>query len=145
MPDFELGILDQEVRFTQEDLRGKVTLVAFWASWCGPCRRELPALEPLHNELSERGFQVVAVNVDRNPALARKFLGGHTPAYPVVLDPDSALMGHFDVVAMPTSVLVDSNLAVVSRHEGYSEERLAEVREEIESLLSIDASSGGAQ
>ena len=140
VPDFELALLDAEPRFSQEDLRGKVTLVAFWASWCGPCRRELPALEPLHTDLSERGFQVVAVNVDRNPALARKFLGGHTPAYPVVLDPESELMGHFDVVAMPTSVLIGPELSVVSRHEGYSEERLAAVREEINSLLSgVDA------
>jgi thiol-disulfide isomerase/thioredoxin len=135
VPDFELSLLDQETRFSQEDLRGKVSLVAFWASWCGPCRRELPALELVHKELSSQGFQVVAINVDRNPALARKFLGGHPPAYPVVLDPESQLMGHFDVVAMPTSVLVDPTLAVVSRHEGYSEERLVTVREEIDSLL----------
>jgi len=114
-------------------------LVAFWASWCGPCRRELPALEPIHEELAADGFQVIAVNVDKNPALARKFLGGRTPVYPVVLDQESQLMGHFDVVAMPTSVIIGPDLAVVSRHEGYSEERLVAVRKELEELLAGNA------
>jgi thiol-disulfide isomerase/thioredoxin len=134
MPAFELKTLAGG-SITREALEGKVTLVAFWASWCGPCRRELPALSKVHEQLKEKGFQVLAVNVDKEEALARRFLGDVTPPYPVVLDPTASLMGSFDVVAMPTSVLIGPDLTVVSRHEGYSEERLAEVRKEVEELL----------
>ena len=134
VPAFDLKTLEGG-GITRDALEGKVTLVAFWASWCGPCRRELPALSKVHQELKGRGFQVLAVNVDKEVALAKRFLGGVTPPYTVVLDPTSLLMGSFDVVAMPTSVLIGPDLKVVSRHEGYSEERLAAVREEVEALL----------
>ncbi len=134
VPEFELRTLDGQT-LTRESLEGKVTLMAFWASWCGPCRRELPALATVHQELAERGFQVIAVNVDKEAALARKFLGKVDPPYTVLLDPTSLLMGSFDVVAMPTSVLIGPDLSIVSRHEGYSEERLQAVRAEVEALL----------
>ncbi|HCH61291.1 MAG TPA: hypothetical protein DFR83_00705, partial [Deltaproteobacteria bacterium] len=90
VPAFELNTLGGG-RVTQDILEGKVTLVAFWASWCGPCRRELPALSKAHQELEQRGFQVLAVNVDKEVALAKRFLGGGTPPYPVLLDPTSFL------------------------------------------------------
>jgi len=134
VPEFDLALLDGG-RIDRTALEGKVTLMAFWASWCGPCRRELPALSKVHGELADRGFQVLAVNVDKEVALAKRFLGGNTPNYPVVLDPSSQLMGSFDVMAMPTSVLIGPDLSIISRHEGYSEERLAEVRAEVEALL----------
>lgn len=126
-----------------EKLRGKVTLLAFWASWCGPCRRELPALVPLYKELGPQGFEIVAVNVDREEAAAMRFLGGKLPPYPVLLDPEAALLGRFDVVAMPTSILVGPDGRVVSRHEGYSEERLAELRTEVEQLLASGSGNPG--
>ncbi len=121
--------------FVPEQLDGHVTLLAFWASWCGPCRKELPALAPLATELGPAGFQVVAVNVDKDPAAALRFLGGQTPPYTVVTDPSSALMGRFDVVAMPTSILIGPDRKVLGVHEGYSEEKLAELRKEISALL----------
>ena len=142
VPQFSLDLLGGGT-IDREALRGKVTLMAFWASWCGPCRRELPALAVVHEELAARGFQVLAVNVDKEEALARRFLGSGTPPYPVVLDPSSLLMGSFDVVAMPTSVLIGPDLELVSRHEGYSEERLAEVRAEVEALLTGAAQDPG--
>ena len=142
VPDFSLALLDGG-ELTQEQLRGKVTLIAFWASWCGPCRRELPALSKVHAQLSDRGFQVLAVNVDKQRALAQKFLGKVTPNYPVVLDPSALLMGSFDVVAMPTSVLIGPDLSVISRHEGYSEEKLAELQARIEALLQTEGPSPG--
>ena len=142
IPDFSLKTLDGG-QVDREALRGKVTLMAFWASWCGPCRRELPALATVHTELKDRGFQVLAVNVDKEEALARRFLGGATPPYTVVLDPSSLLMGNFDVVAMPTSVVIGPDLSLVSRHEGYSEERLAAVRAEVEALLDGTLSDPG--
>ena len=142
VPDFGLDLLGGG-QITHEELRGKVTLIAFWASWCGPCRRELPALSKVHGELQERGFQVLAVNVDKEKALAARFLGKNQPNYPVVLDPTASLMGSFDVVAMPTSVLIGPDLSVISRHEGYSEEKLAEVRARIESLLNSSGQTPG--
>jgi protein-disulfide isomerase/peroxiredoxin/uncharacterized membrane protein len=111
----EGGVVDSS------SLQGKVGLVNFWASWCGPCRKELPALVALHARLEARGFAVIAVNVDRRPADARLFLKGKTLPFPVLLDPDSMVVGRFDVVSMPTSVLVDRDGVIVDRHAGFSD------------------------
>lgn len=122
-------------------LEGKVVLLNFWASWCGPCRKELPALVELHRELAPSGgFEVLAVNVDRDEASALRFLGGRLPPFPVVLDPDSEIVGQYDVMAMPTSVLIGAGGQILARHEGYSEAWMAELADRVRTELA----QGGA-
>jgi protein-disulfide isomerase/uncharacterized membrane protein/peroxiredoxin len=113
-------------------LQGRVSVINFWASWCGPCRKELPALAGLARRDPELG--VLAVNVDRDVAAAKRFLGGQAPPFPVLLDPDSSLAGRFDVVSMPTTLLVDADGRVVLRHEGWSEAAFAELEAKIAAL-----------
>jgi protein-disulfide isomerase/thiol-disulfide isomerase/thioredoxin/uncharacterized membrane protein len=123
------------VEFGSADLVGKVALINFWASWCGPCQRELPALVGLQNDFGARGFTVVAVNVDRQRAPADRFIARIGANYPVIFDPESRIMGLFDARAMPTSVLVDRNGNVVLQHTGFSDAWLADLRAQIDGLL----------
>ena len=68
------------------EMRGQVVLVNFWASWCGPCRQEMPLLDELQNKYSKLGFTVLGVNVDKNPAKADKILKDIPVTFPVLYD-----------------------------------------------------------
>ncbi len=116
-------------------LTGKVGLVNFWASWCGPCQKELPALAKLQRDLGNDDFLVLAVNVDRDPADALKIVSRSRFPFPVLMDADAALLGMFEVASMPTSVLVDRDGTVLDVHTGYSEEWMAELRTRITELI----------
>ena len=126
--------LDGE-RIDSERLTGKVALINFWASWCTPCRKELPALAGLYGRTDRDAFEIIAVNVDRDPALARRFLAQQALPFPVVVDPASEIVGQFDVTAMPTSVLIDHEGRVVERHAGFSEAWFEELEQRIGQLV----------
>ncbi len=102
-----------------EDYRGKVVLVNVWATWCAPCRKELPELQKMHHAFGP-DFTVLGVSVDK-PRAHRNVLGlmGQFGIdYPVVLDPDGASVVAFGVGGYPTTVLVDRNGVVRWRREG---------------------------
>lgn len=105
--------------FSLEAQRGKVVVLSFWASWCGPCRKELPALAALAKERSD--IVVYAVNVDRDAAPARSFLRSTPFDLPVVWDNESVAMGNFNVLSMPTMFVIDAQGTVKWRKTGYSE------------------------
>jgi thiol-disulfide isomerase/thioredoxin len=115
-PAFEAELLTGE-KLKLEDLRGKPVVLSFWASWCGPCREELPALTALSHERTD--VQFYAINVDRDPALAKRFLAQVSTDLPIVWDPDSKILGEYDVLSMPTTFLLDEHLTVKFRKTGY--------------------------
>lgn len=90
------------------DYAGKVVLVNFWASWCGPCTREQPGLEALWRRVAGRG-DVAFIGVDERDGVtaARAFLARFKVTYPSVADPQGAMTGPFGVVGLPVTVLVD--------------------------------------
>ncbi len=88
--------------------RGKVVLVNFWASWCGPCRREQPGLSRLWEEYRDRGVQFVGVNFRDDEAAALAYLEEFDVAYPSVEDPTGIIAHRFGVPYLPATVLVDA-------------------------------------
>ena len=116
------------------DLRGKVVLVDFWASWCGPCRISLPVMDQLFNEFNEQGFTVVAVNLDKNISEAKAFLKDHPVSYPLIRD-DGSLPKRFGVQGMPTAFLVDHTGTVRAVHEGFRKGDEKKLRAQIVRLL----------
>lgn len=116
-------------------LQGKVGLVNFWASWCGPCQKELPALAALQSKLGDDDFLVLAVNVDRVHQDALRIVSRGRFPFPVLMDPDAAILGMFDVASMPTSVLVDRDGRVVDVHTGYSQAWMTELEAQVTQMI----------
>jgi len=117
-PDFTLKSNSGE-NLRLSELRGEVVLINFWASWCGPCRQEMPILSELHDKYKAMGFTVLGVNVEENSSEARKLLKEMPVTFPVLFDNDSTVSKQYDVVAMPSTVLVDRDGNVRYLHKGY--------------------------
>ncbi|MEZ4699117.1 MAG: TlpA disulfide reductase family protein [Rhodothermales bacterium] len=122
---------------TLADYRGKVVFLDFWASWCGPCRRELPYLGELKRHFPEASFEVIAINIDDEKANMNDFLKDIKPriAFPVVFDPEKKLPALYDIDSMPTSLVVDANGVVRYWHSGFKDSDKPRYLKEIETLL----------
>lgn len=119
--------------------RGKVVLVDFWASWCGPCKASFPALDALYQELRDRGFEVIAVNVDERRTDANAFLADKPHTMSVVFDPKGTAPSAYGVTGMPTSFLIGRDGRVRFVHIGYTSKTVEAYRREIEQLLAETA------
>ena len=117
-PDFTLKSMSGE-NLRLAELRGKVVLINFWASWCGPCRQEMPILDRIHQRYEPTGFSVIGINVESDPTKARKIADRAGLEFPLVLDQDQQVSKAYDVQAMPYTVLVDRDGKVRYIHAGY--------------------------
>lgn len=126
------------------DWRGRIVLVDFWASWCGPCKQSFPAMNELHRKYGARGLVIIAVNVDEQPRNLEKFLK-QTPAdFAVIRDAKQRLVSALGVQTMPTSFLIDGSGKVRHIHSGYAgEETKRQYIREIEALLASTAEAAG--
>lgn len=119
-PDFTLRQIDgPNLRLGEQ--RGRVVMVNFWATWCGPCRVELPHLARLHDKYRGSGFTLLGVNIDEDPNAARALVGKLGLKFPVLLDTDKKVVGAYDLNAMPATVLIDKDGRVRYLHRGYRE------------------------
>ena len=119
-PEFQAKTFEGD-EFDLESLRGKTVVLSFWASWCTPCRLELPALAKLQKERDD--VVIFAVNVDRQRPPAEKFLKQVHFELPVVWDNQSIAMGQYDVLSMPTMFVLDKQGTVKFRKTGFSKEK----------------------
>ncbi len=117
-PNFTLKALSGK-NLKLSEMAGNVVLINFWASWCGPCREEMPLLNDLHNKYEPLGFTVLGVNVEEDPKNARGFLKNFPVDFPVVLDNLNEVSRQYNVIAMPTTVVVDRDGNVRYLHKGY--------------------------
>src|SRR4026207_848508 len=99
-------------------LKGQVGMLDFWASWCGPCRQEMPLLEQMHKRYSALGFTLVGVNVDANSKDAGEWLSKTPVSFPVLFDRESKVSAMYDVKAMPSTVFIDRKGNVRAPHQG---------------------------
>ena len=117
-PDFTLKHFNGEnVRL--EELRGQVVLLNFWASWCGPCRQEMPVLDQIHQRYEDTGFSVVAVNVEKDADSARKLLEKSQVSFPVLMDSTQSVSRLYNLKAMPSTVVIDRDGNIRYVHNGY--------------------------
>ena len=117
-PDFTLHTMNGPNMRLQEQ-RGKVVMINFWATWCGPCRQEMPHLDRLYDKYKSSGFVLMGINVDddtRNAAAVAAKLGVR---FPVLLDTDKQVSRLYDLSTMPSTVLVDRDGKVRYVHRGY--------------------------
>jgi thiol-disulfide isomerase/thioredoxin len=128
--DIVFSSLDGRTRVTIADFRGRPVLLTFWASWCGPCRVELPELSGLYGELVGRGFVLLTVNVDQNPLAGKKFLetlGLNLPVYRI--DPMASRALGID--SLPANILLDGDGRLVRFYVGYLPTMADDVRRQV--------------
>ncbi len=106
--DFTVSLLGGET-LKLKGQRGKPVLVNFWATWCAPCREEMPAMERLYLKHRERGFMLLAISVDSDASLVKPFLDRLKITFPVALDAKMDLANAYGVRALPVSFLIDRN------------------------------------
>jgi peroxiredoxin len=117
-PDFTLPSLDgPNLRLAEQ--RGRVVMINFWATWCGPCRVEMPHLSRLYDKYRDAGFTVLAVNIDEEPRKAAALAKQLGMRFPVLLDTDKKVSRLYDLSTMPSTVLVDRDGRVRFVHRGY--------------------------
>lgn len=116
-------------------LRGKVVLVDFWASWCAPCREELPVLDALYKKYRARGLEVIAVNQDRSRAKLTQFLRRVPLSFPVVHDENGSVAGRYSPPKMPSSYLIDRRGLVRHVQAGFRAKDRAALERQIVDLL----------
>ena len=117
-PDFTLRS-NSGKNLKLSDFRGQVVLLNFWASWCGPCRQEMPALDKLHKRYSKLGFTVLGVNVEEDSAQAKRMLKEVRVSFPILFDTQNTASKLYQVAAMPTTVIIDRDGNMRYLHKGY--------------------------
>ena len=133
-PDFRLQTMDGGP-VALSDLKGQVVMVNFWATWCGPCRQEMPHLEALYQRYSDLGFTLLGVNVEEDSGGADEFLAETPVSFPILFDPGNEVSELYDVIAMPSTVLVDRNGNMRFIHHGYQPGYESEYQSQIRALL----------
>ena len=117
-PNFTLKSLSGK-NLKLSEMAGNVVLINFWASWCGPCREEMPLLNALHKKYQPLGFTVLGINVEEQTDKARGFLSNYPVDFPILLDKENKVSKQYKVIAMPTTVVVDRDGNMRYLHEGY--------------------------
>lgn len=140
IPNFELPDLDGRPTRLSDVMGENLTLVDFWATWCGPCVKSIPSLVTLSDSLNASGVSVVGVNVDspRNVSKVAPYARSLGVNYPILLDTNSEVMADLNVQAMPTLLVIDAGRNIVYAHEGFRPGDEAVVRHEVLRLLSED-------
>ena len=119
MPAYAAMYLDGKPFDLASEKKEKVLLLNVWATWCGPCRFEIPQLQAMQEKYGSRGFKVVGVSVDETGAdSVKQFVRDEKISYPIALDPDGKLANVLQTTVLPTSVIVDRSGRIVWRRVG---------------------------
>ncbi|MDR0496523.1 MAG: TlpA family protein disulfide reductase [Treponema sp.] len=132
--DFSLSTLDGEAR-SLSALKGKVVFLNFWATWCGPCRAEMPSMEVLYNRFKDRGLEMLAVNCRENWSEVVVFMGEYQLTFPALLDMDGKVSTSYGIQAIPTTFIIDRDGKIIVRLVGSIDWDTAKIHAAMERLL----------
>ncbi len=133
-PDFALKSSNGE-NLRLSEYRGDVVMVNFWATWCGPCRQEMPLLDELYSRYERVGFSLLGVNIDDNSSKAMDMVSELGVSFPVLFDSRKEVSKLYQVEAMPVTVLIDREGTVRYVHHGYKPGYEDKYLDQIRSLL----------
>ena len=135
-PDFTLPVIaNGDGALVMDDFEGSVVYLDFWASWCGPCRLSLPALDAIYQELKDQGLIVAAITVDAVEEDALDFLQRYPVSYPIAFDNSGDVPTAFAVNGMPSGYLIDRSGNVRAVHVGFKRGDEVALRDEIMAML----------
>ncbi len=133
-PDFALKSASGE-NLRLSEYRGDVVMINFWATWCGPCRQEMPLLDELYSRYKRVGFNLLGVNIDDDPNKAISMISELGVTFPVLFDSSKEVSKLYDVNAMPVTVLIDREGQVRFVHYGYKSGYEQKYLDQVRSLL----------
>ena len=134
-PDFTLADLDG-ADISLRSYKGKVVLLNFWATWCPPCRAEMPSIEEMYGELKDRKFEILAVDVQESLATVKDFIEENEYTFPILLDTNGSVGAVYGARSIPTTYLIDTNGYAVGFLVGSREWNDEGVYAAIETLMS---------
>ena len=138
--DFAVPALDGEMH-RLSDYRGEFVFLNFWATWCPPCREEMPSMDYLHSELADEPFRIVAVNLQENPNVVRQFIGDNGFRFPVLLDSSGRIATNYGVRGLPTSYFISPSGTVLGILVGIRHWDEPELVEAMRRIASVTASA----
>ena len=124
--------------------RGKLVLLNFWATWCPPCRLEMPSMERLYGEFRDQGLEIVAVNFMESGEQVRAFAEEQKLTYPMLLDKEADIAGRYGVMRLPVSVLIGREGEVIAKAIGFKDWYKDDIRELVAALLGEGTAASAA-
>ena len=140
-PDFNFQSLAKSLSQLEDyeqslsQYKGKVVYLDFWASWCHSCLTSMPMLNQLRKQLHLEGFEVIAVNLDKEIELGARFIENSPVDFPVVRTNHSSILDQYKVIGLPTSFIIDRNGVVRHMHQGFKAEDMPSIKKQIWTLL----------
>jgi len=133
--DFSLSLPEGETK-SLGSYKGKVVFLNFWATWCGPCRVEMPSMEAVYKEFSDKGLEILAVNCAEDNATVSSYMKSEGFTFPALLDLDGRVSSYYGVQSIPTTFLIDRDGMIVLRLVGSIDWDTPKIHAALESLLS---------
>jgi thiol-disulfide isomerase/thioredoxin len=116
--EFTLPLLEGGVEQKLSDFKGKVVFLNFWATWCGPCRVEMPSMETLYNKYKDQGLEVLAVNIQEQQSDVAAFMKNNKLSFPAALDRSGDVSKRYGVQAIPTTYIIGRDGKIICRVTG---------------------------
>lgn len=116
-PDFQLMDMEGQ-NVTLSNLRGSPVIMNFWASWCSPCRQEMPFLQQIYEDWNNKGVILLTINLRETPSEIMQFMQSNSLSFPVLLDADASVTQNYNVVGIPTTFFVDKDGVIQAKKLG---------------------------
>jgi peroxiredoxin len=136
LPDFTAPLQDGR-KVSLRDYRGKVVFLNVWATWCGPCRMEMPSMEILYRRYKDKGLEMLALNLQESKSEIETFMRRNKLNFPVIMDQDGSIGNQYGIRAIPTTYLLDRQGRVVLRLTGSINWDDPDIFAAIEALLNV--------